>query len=341
MVECLGDVILFFWHTPVDRDLEKMGLDSHVTRLAPSPTGALHLGNARTFLLNHLLAVKHGWRVLMRVEDLDGPRIKTGATEQALDELGWLGLEWEEQIVYQSQRDLVYQSALEQLISAGAAYPCTCSRKDIELAGLAPHREDGVRFYPGTCRNRYTSPDHAERKSTRPIAWRVHVADAPITFDDAISGPQEFSLPQTCGDFVVFRNEGLASYQLAVAVDDAEAGVDRIVRGDDLLESTARQIHLRRLLGIGPEPMYWHVPLVVGADGRRLAKRHGDTRLEHYRRQGAAPERILGLIGYWSGLIDRRREATMVELLDNFDLARIPKDSITFCEEDDAFLRNC
>lgn len=309
-----------------------------VTRLAPSPTGALHLGNARTFLINHLLAVREGWRVLMRVEDLDGPRMKTGAAEEALEDLRWLGLEWEEPVVYQSQRELIYLAALEQLISAGAVYPCTCTRKDIELAGGAPHGDDGVQAYPGTCCNRWASADHAAKKSARPVAWRVHVTGDPITVEDAFAESRTFNLAETCGDFVVFRNEGSAAYQLAVAVDDAEAGVDRVVRGDDLLESAARQMHLRGILGIGEDPEYWHVPLVVGADGRRLAKRHGDTRLARYRDAGVAVERMLGLLGWWIGATDQRREATMEELIDNFDPARIPRRQIIFTQGDDAFL---
>ncbi len=309
-----------------------------VTRLAPSPTGALHLGNARTFLINYLLAVREGWRVLMRVEDLDGPRVKTGAAEEAIEELRWLGLEWEEPVVYQSQRELIYLAALEQLISVGAAYPCTCTRKDIELAGGAPHDDDGVHTYPGTCRSRWASADHAAKKSARPVAWRVHVTRDPIAVEDAFADSRTFNLAETCGDFVVFRNEGSAAYQLAVAVDDAEAGVDRVVRGDDLLESAARQIHLRRILGIGGDPEYWHVPLVVGADGRRLAKRHGDTRLARYRNAGVPAERMLGLLGWWIGASDRRREATMEELIDRFDPARIPRRQIVFTQGDDAFL---
>ncbi len=309
-----------------------------ITRLAPSPTGALHLGNARTFLINYLLARTKGWRVLMRMEDLDGPRVKAGSVDQALDELRWLGLTWEDPIVYQSHRELIYQDALEQLIATGEAYPCTCSRKDVELAGGAPHDDDNVTTYPGTCRGRWASGDHATEKSGRPVAWRVHCPAEPIRFTDAAAGEQEFDLATTCGDFIVFRNEGLASYQLAVTVDDAEACVDQIVRGDDLLESAGRQIHLRQLLNLGPKPTYWHLPLVVGPDGRRLAKRHGDTRLAHYRDAGASAQRVLGLLGYWTGLLDSRREATMQELIERFDMSRMPRERVVFGPDDDAFL---
>ena len=308
-----------------------------ITRLAPSPTGALHLGNARTFLINHLLARRSGWRVLMRVEDLDGPRVKPGAATQMLDELRWLGLQWQGPIVHQSQRFAAYQDALGLLARTGAAYPCTCSRKDVELAGSAPNRGDATSVYPGTCRGRYSSAEQAAATG-RPVCWRVRVGGDPIAVDDQFAGRCEFNLARTCGDFVIFQSDGLAAYQLAVVIDDAEAGVDAIVRGDDLLESAARQVHLRRLLDLGPEVRYWHLPLVVGPDGRRLAKRHGDTRISHYRQAGAPPERILGLLGYWSGLLDRQREAKMEELLDAFDLARVPRSQVVFTQDDHAFL---
>ena len=308
-----------------------------ITRLAPSPTGALHLGNARTFLVNYLLARQRGWRVLMRVEDLDGPRVKKGAAEQALDELAWLGLDWSLPIVYQSTRHADYTAALAQLTGAGDAYPCTCSRKDVLLAAGAPHAEDAQAAYPNTCRGRFESADHAAQTG-RAVAWRVEAPDTPVAFTDEFAGPQSFDLRCTCGDFVVFRNEGLAGYQLAVVLDDAAAGVDAIVRGDDLLESAARQIHLRRLLGLSPEPKYWHLPLVIGPDGRRLAKRHGDTRLDAYRRSGATPQRLLGLLGHWCGLLERPEEISLPDLLQRFDLARLPTNPIVFTQADDDFL---
>jgi len=308
------------------------------TRLAPSPTGAMHLGNARTFVINALLARRHGWRTLMRVEDLDGPRVKPGATEQILDELRWLGLEWTGPTVYQSARAGEYAAALDRLIEGGMAYPCVCSRKDVQEAASAPHRKGRAAVYPGTCRGRYSSVADAARRAGRPVAWRVRVDDAPIEVADRFRGPATFRLAETAGDFVIFKNEGLAGYQLAVVVDDAAAGVDAIVRGDDLLESAARQIHLRRLLGLDPHPQYWHLPLVVGPDGRRLAKRHGDTRLAHYRQRGTPADRILGLIAYWSGLCDRRRETSFAELLALFDPSLLPKTPVVFDPADDDFL---
>ena len=310
-----------------------------ITRLAPSPTGALHLGNARTFLINALLAAQRGWRVRMRVEDLDGPRVKPGAEAQMLEDLRWLGLEWDEPIVRQSARAPAYRAALEHLVERGMAYPCVCSRKDVAAAAGAPHREEAEPVYPGSCRGRFATADEAAAQTGRPAAWRVRVDGAPIAFTDEFSGRAAFCLDRTVGDFVIFKNEGMAGYQLAVVVDDAQAGVDAVVRGDDLLESAARQIHLRRLLGLGPEPAYWHLPLVVGEDGRRLAKRHGDTRLSQYRVGGTPPERMLGLLGAWCGLWPRRREAEMDELVERFDPGLLPKRPLVFTPEDDRFLR--
>lgn len=309
------------------------------TRLAPSPTGALHLGNARTFLVNALLARQHGWQVRMRIEDLDGPRVRADAIPATLEDLAWLGLTWAEPVVYQSRRGARYAAALDQLARDGWAYPCTCTRKDIEQAASAPHRDDAPGTYPGTCRGRYTSADEAHRLSGRRPAWRVRVDDRPVRVADRFAGDRTFDLSRTGGDFVVSKNDGLAAYQLAVVLDDHDAGVDGIVRGDDLLDSAARQIHLRRLLGLADEVAYWHVPLVVGPDGRRLAKRHGDTRLAAYRAAGATPERVLGLLGYWCGLLPRREEATMADLAARFGIDRLPREPIVFREADDAFLR--
>ena len=310
---------------------------AHTTRLAPSPTGALHLGNVRTFVVNYLLARREGWRIVMRVEDLDGPRVKAGAAADMLDQLAWLGLEWDGAAVYQSARSAAYRSALAKLSAGGWAYPCVCSRRDIELAGGAPHGDDGLGIYPGTCRGRFASAEQAAATG-RPVAWRLEAPPEEIAFSDRFAGPSRFDLARTCGDFVIFKSDGLAAYQLAVVVDDAEAGVDRIVRGDDLLESAARQIHLRRLLKIDGPVEYVHLPLVVGPDGRRLAKRHGDTRLAHYRDRGATREKVLGLMGYWCGLFQTRREADMAELLQRFDLGRVRREKIVFSGEDDEFL---
>ena len=308
------------------------------TRLAPSPTGALHLGNARTFLVNWLLAAQRGWRVLMRIEDLDGPRVKAGSAQQLLDELAWLGLTWEQPVVYQSQRADMYRQALRHLAEMGAAYPCVCSRKDIEQAASAPHAEDGAVTYPGTCRGRFADADAAEAHAGRPAAWRLRVDGRAVRFRDEFAGDLSLDLAGSGGDFVIFKSDGLAAYQLAVVVDDCAAGVDAIVRGDDLLDSAGRQIFLRQLLGLGPEPRYWHLPLVTGRDGRRLAKRHGDTRLAHYRSLGTPPQRIVGLLAHWCGVLDSPAEIDLPDLLKIFDLDRLSRRPVVFTPADDAFL---
>jgi glutamyl-tRNA synthetase len=309
------------------------------TRLAPSPTGALHLGNARTFLVNVLLARQRGWRVLFRMEDLDTPRTRPGADRQALEVLGYLGLSWEEPVVYQSAQAERHDAALERLARAAQAYPCICTRKEIELAASAPAEDDPREgAYPGTCRGRFASAAEARQQTGRDAAWRVRTDGSPIQCHDELAGLVSFDLARTTGDFVIYRKAGMAAYQLAVIVDDHDAGVDAIVRGRDLLESTAMQTHLRRLLGYDEPVDYVHVPLVIGPDGRKLAKRHGDTRLIRYLRQGCPPERLLGLLGWWCGVLDRPGEIDLDALTARFDLDRLPREPIVFTPQDDDFL---
>ncbi|HPS53067.1 MAG TPA: tRNA glutamyl-Q(34) synthetase GluQRS [Phycisphaerae bacterium] len=304
------------------------------TRLAPSPTGALHLGNARTFLANWLLAKQRSWRVLFRMEDLDTPRTKSWAADAAITELKWLGLDWGGDVITQSQRSEAYEAALKNLADRGSAYPCNCSRRDVETSASAPAAEDRLgqqaAVYPGTCRNKNIDPAGA--------AWRVKVDDAVIEFDDNFAGPQSFNLSQTSGDFVIFRKTHQAAYQLAVVVDDAESGVDAIVRGDDLLESAAMQMYLRRLLGYDERMEYWHLPLVLGPDSRKLAKRHGDTRLCHYVSLGVTRQRMLGLLGYWLGTLENRRETDISELAEKFDINKISAKPVIFGRDDHDFL---
>jgi glutamyl-tRNA synthetase len=316
-----------------------------VTRLAPSPTGALHLGNARTFVLNWLLARRRGWRVVLRIEDLDGPRTKRGADRGLIKDLQWLGLDWDDGPVYQSARGGLYRRAIEKLIDARFAYACVCTRKEVESAASAPHAEDGAAVYPGTCRARYKSLTEAQAASGRPPAVRVRVPDGPagvVAWDDGFRGRQEIDAARQLGDFVIAKADGTPAYQLAVVVDDADMGVTDVVRGDDLVESTPRQVLLYRALGLSDRiPRYTHLPLVVGADRRRLAKRHGDTRLSWYRERGVAPERILALLARWSGIQLEARSADGVgtgELLEAFQLDRLPAEPAVFTADDDRWL---
>lgn len=311
-----------------------------ITRLAPSPTGALHLGNARTFLLNWLLARQKGWRILLRIEDLDGPRIKQGAAGQLIDDLRWLGLDWDEGPVWQSARRSFYDQAIQQLLTAGHAYPCICTRKEVESAASAPHAEDGAAIYPGTCRGRFATIEQATIFAGRPPAIRFRVHDETTDWTDLFAGVQHYDVAKQLGDFVIAKADGTPAYQLAVVVDDAASAVTHVVRGDDLLDSTPRQMMLYRALGLGKRiPKYCHLPLVVGTDGRRLAKRHGDTRLLHYREAGAPSLRMLALLARWCGIEPNGPIDLPAQLLKHFDLSRVPRSRIIFDSAADRWLR--
>ena len=310
------------------------------TRLAPSPTGALHLGNARTFLINWLLARRNSWYVNLRIEDLDGPRIKSNAAQQLIDDLEWIGIDWDAGPVYQSENRPRYSNAIDQLMNTGAAYPCICTRKEVELAPSAPHAEDGSTIYPGTCRGRFKSIAEATAAAGRSPAIRFVVPDVSVAWDDTFAGAQNYEVATQLGDFVIAKADGTPAYQLAVVVDDAGSGVTNVVRGDDLLDSTPRQILLYRALGLADLiPVYCHLPLVVGTDGRRLAKRHGDTRLSFYRDQGVASSRVLSLLARWCGIDVNEGVNSPAELIEHFKLENVPKSQIVFDEATDAWLR--
>jgi glutamyl-tRNA synthetase len=296
-----------------------------VGRLAPSPTGAQHIGNARTYLIAWLSARSQAGRVVLRIEDIDSPRVKPGAAEQACDDLRWLGLDWDEGPVVQTQRLHLYEAALKQLQLRELVYPCTCTRADVERAASAPHAEHEGPIYPGTCAHRCVA-DAA--RLTDPYCWRLRLPPETPTFNDGFRGPTRIDLHQVGGDFVVWKapRPGVPStpaYQLAVVVDDAAQGVTEVIRGDDLLPSTPRQLILYDLLGLAP-PRFCHVSLVVGPDGRRLAKRHGDTRLATIRDAGVRPELLLGLLACSCGWIDAPRPIIASDLLPLFRLQTIP-----------------
>lgn len=299
------------------------------TRLAPSPTGALHLGNARTFLANWLLARQNGWAIVLRIEDLDGPRIKRGATAELLEDLHWLGIDFDRGPVLQSQRAAEHRAAIDRLLARGQAYHCTCTRKEVDLAASAPHAEDGSSVYPGRCRGRYATAEAARAASGRAPAVRFAVPPGVVEWNDGFAGLQACDVGSSLGDFVIAKADGTAAYQLAVAVDDLAAGVTHAVRGDDLLDSTPRQILLYRALGHGDQiPSYYHLPLVVGPDGRRLAKRHGDSRLSHFRRLGVGAGEILRLLAGWLGIETASPPARAADLLGKLQLPAIPRSPI-------------
>jgi glutamyl-tRNA synthetase len=275
-----------------------------VGRYAPSPTGDLHLGNARTALLAWLWERHAGGRFLLRFEDLDAARVRPGCAQEQAGSLAWLGLDWDGEPVWQSQRIALYAAALETLRQRGALYECFCSRADVRRAASAPHGPDGP-VYSGRCRE-LDDRERAEQRSLgRTASLRVR-----------LDGPS--------GDIVVRRGDGVIAYQLAVVVDDADQGVTRVVRGADLEDSTGRQLELYRLLSLEPVPRYAHVPLLLGADGERLAKRHGAVGLAELRAQGADPRALVGWLAHSAGLLDAARPCTPAELVASFDPALLP-----------------
>lgn len=294
----------------------------YVGRLAPSPTGALHLGNARTFLIAWLAARAAGGTLRLRIEDIDGPRIKPGAAAGTLEDLAWLGLDWDGEVWEQSSRRSVYDAAIAALLAQGRVYPCVCTRTEIDRAASAPHgpADDGP-VYPGTCRGRFSTPAAAVAATGREPALRFRVERAAWPFADRFAGLQDGLLQ---GDFVVQKRDGGPAYQLAVVVDDHAQGVTEVVRADDLLPSTPRQLALYDALGWTP-PAFCHLPLVVGADGRRLAKRHGDTSLRGLRSLGIRAEAVVGYLGWLSGLCPRGRHCRPHELLAGFAFDAVPR----------------
>lgn len=301
---------------------------ARVTRLAPSPTGALHLGNAFSFLVAWGLARRDGWGVTLRIEDLDTPRVKPGAIEQTIDLLCWLGLDWDEGPSLQSDDLSAYEDAMRRLARAGVVYPCALTRSEIESAASAPQEGGSETVFPRALRPELGPCAFEDTGSN----WRFAVPDEPVGFTDELLSPQRVSLPETIGDFVVWTKRGQPSYQLAVVVDDHRQGVTDIVRGNDLLDSGARQLALARAMGLDWAPRFWHTPLVRGTDGLRLAKRHGDTRLATWRGDGLDPRRVIGLCACWAGVLDEPEPMSAASFRDALEPSRIPTDDVIFDE---------
>jgi len=307
-------------------------------RFAPSPTGALHLGNARTALLAWLHARAAGGAFVMRVEDLDFGRVRPGIMQAQLDELRWLGLDWDEgpdlggphAPYVQSERSALYDSALRRLAERGLLFACDCSRRDIAAAASAPHAgEEGPR-YPGTCRERLVDPSVASllTHGRAQVALRMRVEPGEVCFGDLLMGRCCYDPSAETGDFVIRRKDGAAAYQLAVVVDDDAMRITHVVRGGDLLSSTARQILLYRALGLA-EPRFLHVPLMLGDDGERLAKRHGSISLAELRARGIAPARVTGWLASTCGLADQGEEVSARDLVPRFSTDRLSRDPTT------------
>ncbi len=299
-------------------------------RLAPSPTGGLHLGHARTFLVAWLATRSRGGRVIYRVEDLDAGRVRADSIREAMLDLAWLGLDWDHgpdrggpaAPYVQSDRQGLYEDALNRLKSQEFVYPCTCTRADIERAASAPHPEDEGPTYPGTCSGRSVADADGLPGS---FAWRFRVPPGRLAWDDRLRGRVELDPARLGGDFVVGRAGVGASYQLAVVVDDAAMGVTDVVRGDDLIPSTPRQVLLYQALGCDP-PSFAHIPLALGTDGRRLAKRDGALKLATLREAGVDPRRLVGTLARSCGWSNEIEPAPPAAWLDRFDLATIPAD---------------
>ncbi|HET6171477.1 MAG TPA: tRNA glutamyl-Q(34) synthetase GluQRS [Gaiellales bacterium] len=297
----------------------------YVGRYAPSPTGDLHLGNARTALIAWLWARTAGGRFLLRFEDLDAGRVRPGCAREQADSLAWLGLDWDGEPVAQSERTERYKVAIETLRERGDLYECFCSRADVRRAASAPHGPDGP-IYAGVCRH-LTEDERAQRGGLgREPSLRVRMEGA-VDFRDDLMGPQHETLEATTGDVVLRRSDDVVAYQLAVVVDDAAQGVTHVVRGADLLGSTARQLRLYELLGLEPVPGYAHVPLLLGPDGERLAKRHGAVGLSELREQGADPRALAGWLAHSAGLLESARPCAPAELVERFDPSALTREA--------------
>ena len=290
-------------------------------RFAPTPSGRMHLGNVWCALLAWLDVRSRGGELVLRIEDLDRPRLPRGADELLMDDLRWLGLDWDGEPVYQSERSAIYASYLERLEELGLTYPCFCSRADLHAAE-APHASDGTPLYAGTCRD-LSPEERALKAQRRNPAVRLAVppeddASGTVAFVDDVCGPRQECLAHECGDFIVRRSDGVHAYQLAVVVDDALMGVNRVVRGNDLLTSVARQAYLQRLLGFA-QPSYAHVPLLLSTGReRRLSKRDHDCDLGFMRDFFGRPEVLLGRLAKLGGLRETDEPVTAAELAETF-----------------------
>ncbi|MCG3174042.1 MAG: Glutamate--tRNA ligase 1 [Myxococcota bacterium] len=300
-------------------------------RFAPTPSGDPHPGTIQTALLAWLSARAQGGRFILRIEDVDGARVVPGAAERMIETLDWLGLDWDEGPgvdgphgpYVQSRRTGFYQEMLDRLINRGLAYPCACSRSFLAQLNLPRDPEDGALIYPGICR----APDPERFRELelrgRPPAWRFRVEPETAAFHDLIQGPVSQEVSRGAGDFVLKRGDGYFAYQLAVTADDIAMGVTEVVRGTDLLFNTPRQLLLLRALG-GKAPVYAHMPLLLGPDGEKLAKRHQAPSIWKLKQQGASPGGITGWIASGLGLCEPGARLKPAELLKSWDIRRIP-----------------
>ena len=299
-----------------------MGTQQLVGRFAPTPSGRMHLGNVFAALVSYLSVKSRGGAWVLRMEDLDTQRTSEEYAQVLRDDLRWLGLEWDLETPPQSARSAVYDRYFDALMEKGLLYGCYCTRSQLHSVN-APHLSDGTYVYPGTCRN-LTETEKAS--FCRAPAWRVKVPDRTYCLEDLCQGPFSQNLTRDCGDFVVRRADGVYVYQLAVTVDDGEAGVTEVVRGVDLLGSAPRQMYLQELFGF-KHPAYGHVPLLVAPDGRRLSKRDRDLDMGALRSH-LTPQQLLGILAHSCGLIDQKEALSAQELAAIFSWDKLRKEEI-------------
>lgn len=296
-------------------------------RFAPSPTGRMHLGNVFSALLSWLSAKSKGGRWLLRIEDIDRGRSRQAFADMLMDDLEWLGLTWDGEPVYQSERSDIYEQYFAELKQRGLTYPCYCTRADL-LATQAPHESDGRVVYAGTCRPKTLSPTSSYREgsnkgeSLRPAATRLMVPDETVSFIDGHYGLHRVNMAEQVGDFIIRRKDGAWAYQLVVVIDDALMGVTEVVRGCDLLLSSPQQIWLARLLGFEP-PQFIHLPLLCNQQGQRLSKRDQSLDMASLRERYTADE-IIGRLAWHAGLLAKPEPMSPQDLLPLFDWEKIP-----------------
>lgn len=293
-----------------------------VGRFAPTPSGRMHLGNVFAGLLAWLSAKSRDGEMVLRMEDLDTQRTSAEFAEVLRSDLAWLGLTYDRETPAQSTRSTVYDRYFGILQEKGLIYPCYCTRSQLHSVN-APHLSDGTYVYPGTCRN---LSEDVRRSLNRAPAWRVQVPDKLWLVEDRVQGHFEMNLAAHCGDMVVRRADGVYVYQLAVTVDDGEAGVTEVVRGCDLLSSAPRQMYLQDLFGFS-HPEYAHVPMLLAPDGRRLSKRDGDLDLGALRKRISA-ETLIGTLAFSAGLIDRNEPVSAEELRPHFSWDKVRREDI-------------
>ena len=294
-------------------------MEKPVGRFAPTPSGRMHLGNVFAALIAWLSVRSRDGSLVLRMEDLDTQRTSTEFAQTLREDLMWLGLTWDVETPPQSQRSAVYDRYFERIMDLGLLYPCYCTRSQLHNVN-APHLSDGTYVYPGTCRDLQTPP------AGRLPAWRVKVPDRDYELTDMGRGYYRQNLLHECGDFVVRRADGVYVYQLAVTVDDGEAGVTEVVRGMDLLGSAPRQMYLQELLGFR-HPAYGHVPMLMAPDGRRLSKRDKDLDLG-YLRSHISAEHLIGTLAFASGLIEKPQDISAAELAAVFSWENLHREDV-------------